>query len=52
MADSQIEGEGTVTGDVVEFQGIDSLIIRETNFKADGRRITYYSKSEAGSSHD
>ncbi len=54
MVDKQVEGAKTAAVElgVVEIEGIDSLIRRETLLKADGRRITYYSRVEVGKSDD
>lgn len=54
MPEKKIEGgkSATVPTEIVELEGVDGQISRETSLKGDGRRITYYSRTEVGKSGD
>ncbi len=54
MADKQVEGSKAATPptEVIEMGGIESLIKRETSFKIDGRRMTFYTRLEVGKNGD
>ncbi len=54
MPEKQAEGSKAATPptEVIEMGGIESLIKRETSFKIDGRRMTFYTRLEVGKSGD